>query len=283
MSLASTRLRLAAASTSTRSTSTRTRSTMARSFFKGRRRALILPITCWALPHLRAGRRPAVLSSQQIRRCFRSGQLARVVRTWRSTTGCVGTCCRHGTRNTISCRPSCSGSSRLFIRVRPKASCFPGMRAFPATLAPTKWTNFAPRVGVAYSPEIRDGLLGEGLGRRGQKHGSRGLWHVLQRHSRDFGRHHERLRSLRLRLRQHRRRPSFSEPFVSATTGKTMASHSLRRFRPFGASAATRIAPSTGRGTNLITGDPRSIPATLLRTPKATRLSWERELPDSTF
>jgi Carboxypeptidase regulatory-like domain len=44
---------------------------------------------------------------------------------------------------------------------------FPGDPHVPSTLAPTRWNNFAPRLGLAYSFGNHDGLLGSILGKPG--------------------------------------------------------------------------------------------------------------------
>ncbi len=41
----------------------------------------------------------------------------------------------------------------------PQGLVFPGDAGIPRTLAPTKYTNFAPRIGLAWSPGSQDGLL----------------------------------------------------------------------------------------------------------------------------
>ncbi len=41
----------------------------------------------------------------------------------------------------------------------PEGLVYPGDPGIPATLAPTKYTNFAPRFGLAYSPQFQDKLL----------------------------------------------------------------------------------------------------------------------------
>ena len=46
----------------------------------------------------------------------------------------------------------------------PEGLVFPGDRGIPRTLAPTKYTNFAPRFGLAYSPRGGDGLTGKLFG-----------------------------------------------------------------------------------------------------------------------
>ncbi len=45
---------------------------------------------------------------------------------------------------------------------------YPGDPGVPSTLAPTKWNNFAPRFGLAYSPDYHDGMIGKLLGGPGQ-------------------------------------------------------------------------------------------------------------------
>ncbi|HEX4486722.1 MAG TPA: carboxypeptidase regulatory-like domain-containing protein [Terriglobales bacterium] len=42
----------------------------------------------------------------------------------------------------------------------PTGWVFPGDPGIPSTLAPTRWNNFAPRIGLAYSPSADGGLLG---------------------------------------------------------------------------------------------------------------------------
>lgn len=44
---------------------------------------------------------------------------------------------------------------------------FPGDPGVPTSLAPTRWNNFSPRLGLAYSPGAHDGILGRILGQPG--------------------------------------------------------------------------------------------------------------------
>ena len=44
----------------------------------------------------------------------------------------------------------------------------PGDPGIPSTLAPTRYNNFAPRVGIAYSPNFSDGILGKITGGPGK-------------------------------------------------------------------------------------------------------------------
>ena len=50
----------------------------------------------------------------------------------------------------------------------PTGWVFPGDPGIPSTLAPTRYNNFAPRVGIAYSPNVEKGLLRKLFGEAGQ-------------------------------------------------------------------------------------------------------------------
>jgi len=50
----------------------------------------------------------------------------------------------------------------------PVGWCFPGDPGIPSTLAPTRLNNFAPRLGLAYSPHANGGFFGKLLGGAGQ-------------------------------------------------------------------------------------------------------------------
>jgi hypothetical protein len=50
----------------------------------------------------------------------------------------------------------------------PKGWVVPGDPGIPSTLAPTRYNNFGPRVGIAYSPGFSDGLLGKIFGGPGK-------------------------------------------------------------------------------------------------------------------
>ncbi|HMD84113.1 MAG TPA: carboxypeptidase regulatory-like domain-containing protein [Terriglobia bacterium] len=60
----------------------------------------------------------------------------------------------------------------------PVGWCFPGDPGIPSTLAPTGHTNFAPRLGFAYSPHADGGFFGKLLGGSGQT-SIRGAWGVF--------------------------------------------------------------------------------------------------------
>ena len=55
----------------------------------------------------------------------------------------------------------------MFSPAHRQAGYFQGDPGVPSTLAPTRWNNFAPRLGLAYSFGDYDGLLGKILGKSG--------------------------------------------------------------------------------------------------------------------
>jgi hypothetical protein len=59
------------------------------------------------------------------------------------------------------------GEQSLVYPGSPKGWLFPTDPHVPRTLAPTRWDNFAPRVGIAYSFGDHDGFLGGLLGKAG--------------------------------------------------------------------------------------------------------------------
>jgi hypothetical protein len=56
------------------------------------------------------------------------------------------------------------GEQSLVFPGSPTGWVFPGDPGVPSTLAPTRWNNFAPRLGLAYSFGDHDGILGKILG-----------------------------------------------------------------------------------------------------------------------
>jgi hypothetical protein len=56
------------------------------------------------------------------------------------------------------------GEQSLTYPGAPEGLVYPGDPGVPSTLAPTKYTNFAPRLGLAYSPQLQDGVLGKLFG-----------------------------------------------------------------------------------------------------------------------
>jgi len=60
------------------------------------------------------------------------------------------------------------GEQSVVFPLSPKGWVFPGDPGIPKTLAPTRYNNFAPRLGLAYSPDFNDGVLGKIFGGPGK-------------------------------------------------------------------------------------------------------------------
>jgi hypothetical protein len=60
------------------------------------------------------------------------------------------------------------GQTSTVFPLSPTGLVFPGDAGVPQTLAPTRFNNFAPRVGIAYSPGFSDGTLGKIFGGPGK-------------------------------------------------------------------------------------------------------------------
>src|ERR1700738_2295899 len=61
-----------------------------------------------------------------------------------------------------------SGQQSTVFPLSPAGLVFPGDAGIPKTLAPTKYNNFGPRLGLAYSPGFSDGVLGKIFGGPGK-------------------------------------------------------------------------------------------------------------------
>jgi Carboxypeptidase regulatory-like domain len=59
------------------------------------------------------------------------------------------------------------GEQSVMFPGAPKGWVFPGDPHVPRTLAPTRWNNFGPRIGLAYSFGDHDGVMGKLLGKSG--------------------------------------------------------------------------------------------------------------------
>jgi hypothetical protein len=60
------------------------------------------------------------------------------------------------------------GEQSLAFPGAPLGLVVPGDPGIPRTLGPTKYTNFGPRIGFAYAPDVSDGFLGKLLGGSGK-------------------------------------------------------------------------------------------------------------------
>jgi hypothetical protein len=60
------------------------------------------------------------------------------------------------------------GEQSVVFPTAPKGWVVPGDPGIPSTLAPTRYNNFGPRAGIAYSPDFHDGPLGKLTGGPGK-------------------------------------------------------------------------------------------------------------------
>ena len=60
------------------------------------------------------------------------------------------------------------GEQSTVFPLSPTGLVYPGDPGIPKTLAPTRYNNFGPRIGLAYSPSFSDGLLGKVFGGPGK-------------------------------------------------------------------------------------------------------------------
>ena len=60
------------------------------------------------------------------------------------------------------------GMQSTVFPLAPEGLIFPGDPGIPKTLAPTRYDNFGPRIGLAYSPSFSDGILGKIFGGPGK-------------------------------------------------------------------------------------------------------------------
>ena len=120
----------------------------------------------------------------------------------------------------------------------PQGLVFPGDHGIPRTLAPTKYTNFSPRLGLAYSPRFQNGLLNKIFGGVGKTSGRagygefytafEGLSAGIMSANPPYGYDYD---SSTLGP------PLFSTPFVAAATGNTMGQPFPSPIPAYGASA----------------------------------------------
>jgi hypothetical protein len=119
----------------------------------------------------------------------------------------------------------------------PRGLVFPGDPGIPSTLAPTKYTNLAPRIGLAYSPDYQRGLLGRIFGGPGTTsvRAGFGLFYTafeglsagIMSANPPYGYDYTSLAP-----------PLFSNPFVTAASGQNVGQRFPEPIPALGASAA---------------------------------------------
>ena len=165
----------------------------------------------------------------------------------------------------------------------PRGIVFPGDRGIPDTLTPTRWTDFSPRLGLSYSPNLDEGLLGSLFGGPGKSsiHAGFGLFHTafeglsagIMSACAPYGYDYDSTAG----------HPLFDEPFVSATTGATNGQPFPSPVPKFGASPSHPNTTVDWSKYAPITGDPAFYYRNTSPYSETYNLSWERELPSATF
>jgi hypothetical protein len=164
----------------------------------------------------------------------------------------------------------------------PTGIVFPGDPGIPRTLAPTKWDDFSPRFGLTYAPDFADGPLHQIFGSAGQSsiHAGFGLFYSafeglsagIMSANAPYGYDYNSTVG----------QPSFTQPFVSATTGLTNGQPFPSPIPVFGASASHPNKTVDWSNYAPITGDPAFYYRNTSPYTESYNLSVERELPGKT-
>ncbi len=165
----------------------------------------------------------------------------------------------------------------------PTGMVFPGDPGIASTLSPTKWNNFAPRLGFSYSPNIDDGLLQKLFGGAGKSsiHAGIGIFYSafeglsagIMSANAPYGYDYDSTSG----------EPLLTEPFVSATTGLTNGQPFPSPVPKFGASAAHPNTTVNWSNYLPITGDPAFYYRNTSPYTESYNVAWEREVAPKTF
>ena len=75
-----------------------------------------------------------------------------------STMGCDGRSASPGPTHRTGFKRLYQASNQRFSQIRRRAGSFPATKGIPSTLGHTRYNNFSPRLGIAYSPSGSSGL-----------------------------------------------------------------------------------------------------------------------------
>jgi len=164
----------------------------------------------------------------------------------------------------------------------PAGLVFPGDPGVPRTLAPTKYTSFAPRIGVAYSPDRRNGLLAKifgGPGKTSMRAGYgffytafEGLSAGIMSANPPYGYDYTSLAP-----------PLFATPFVTAASGQNVGQRFPLTFPSFGASPNHPDSNVNWSQYLPITGVPSFSNRNVPPYSESYMLSLQREIATKTF
>jgi hypothetical protein len=164
----------------------------------------------------------------------------------------------------------------------PQGMVFPGDSGVPSTLTPTRWSNFSPRLGFAYSPKGSEGWAGKlfgGPGKTSIRAGygifytafeglSAGIMSACPPYGYDYD--------------STGGRPLFDEPFRSASTGRTNGQPFPSPTPAFGASPSHPNTTVDWTKYSPITGDPAFYYRNTSPYTESYTFSLERELRPET-
>ena len=163
----------------------------------------------------------------------------------------------------------------------PQGLVFPGDPGIPSTLAPTKYTNFAPRLGVAYSPGFEKGPLHRIFGSSGTTSiragygvyytAFEGLSAGIMSANPPYGYDYTSLAP-----------PTFANPFVNAATGQSVQQPFPEPIPPYGASASNPNSSINWSQYLPITGVPSFYHGNVPPYTESYTLSLQREIATHT-
>jgi len=164
----------------------------------------------------------------------------------------------------------------------PNGLVFPGDPGIPATLGLTKYADFAPRIGLAYSPDYQRGWLGRIFGGRGTTsvRAGYGLYYTafeglsagIMSANPPYGYDYTSLAP-----------PLFSNPFVTAANGQNVGQRFPEPIPAFGASAANPNSSVNWSQYLPITGVPSFFHQNVPPYSESYTLSLERQIERNTL
>jgi hypothetical protein len=163
----------------------------------------------------------------------------------------------------------------------PTGLVFPGDPGIPETLAPTKYTNFAPRLGLAYSPDAQNGLLHKLFGNSGTTsiRAGYGMYYTafeglsagIMSANPPYGYDYTSLAP-----------PTFANPFVNAATGQSVLQPFPEPIPAYGASASNPNSSINWNQYLPITGVPSFYRGNVPPYTESYNLTVQREIAKNT-
>ena len=164
----------------------------------------------------------------------------------------------------------------------PAGLVFPGDAGVPRTLAPTKYDNFAPHIGISYSPDVQSGALAKIFGAKGSTaiRTGYGLYYTafeglsagIMSANPPYGYTYSSIAP-----------PLFETPFVTAASGQSVGQRFPLNFPTFGASTSRPNSNVNWAQYLPITGVPSFFRGNVPPYTETYTLSLERQIAATTF